>query len=87
MFSDILTPLTAAGIEWDVVRGKGPQVYTDLNTKEAVEALRPFDPDALPFMRPIINTLADACENKCTLLGESMLMSRKLIPINGSRSR
>ena len=69
MFSDILTPLTSMGIEWDVVRGKGPQVYTKLDSEEAIDALKPFDPSALPFMEPIISTLAEACAEKCTLLG------------------
>ena len=39
MFSDILTPLTAIGVEWDVVKGKGPQVTTDLSTKAGIDAL------------------------------------------------
>merc|ERR1719510_921799 len=30
MFSDILTPLPAMGIEFDVIRGKGPIVLGDL---------------------------------------------------------
>ena len=38
-FSDILTPLTAIGIEWDVVKGKGPVVNTKIKSMEDVDKL------------------------------------------------
>jgi len=71
MFSDILTPLSAIGIEWDVVKGKGPQVYTDVTTEEGIESLTELgDVDKkLPFLRETISKLREHTEGKCTLLG------------------
>lgn len=39
MFSDILTPLPALGIEFDVIKGKGPVISNSPRTKEAVDAM------------------------------------------------
>lgn len=40
MFSDILTPLPALGIEFDVVKGKGPIIPVPIRSLEQVKALR-----------------------------------------------
>ena len=58
-FSDILTPLPALGIEFDVVKGRGPVIGTPVRTMEAVRALKPLDdPEAsLPFIRTILSSL------------------------------
>lgn len=46
MFSDILTPLPALGIEFDVVKGKGP-VVTPVRTMDDVKAMKQLDdPDS-----------------------------------------
>jgi len=47
------------GIEFDVVKGKGPVIGTPVRTLEAVKALRPLDdPEAsLPFIRTILCSL------------------------------
>jgi hypothetical protein len=59
MFSDILTPLPSMGIEFDVIKGKGPQIPTPIRSMEQVKQLKPIaDPDSTtPFLRPIIETL------------------------------
>ena len=71
MFSDILTPLPALGIEFDVVKGSGPIIGTPLRTMDDVLALKPLeDPDSdLPFIRTILGDLREATEGKTTLLG------------------
>lgn len=71
MFSDILTPLPALGIEFDVVKGKGPVIAAPLRSRDAVAALRPLgDPDAsLPFIRPILSTLRQEVGTASTVLG------------------
>ena len=71
MFSDILTPLTALGVDWDVVKGKGPQVYTDLSTPEGVDGLDELGDvdEKLPFLRETLETLRKHTEGKATLLG------------------
>ncbi len=45
-FSDILTPLPAMGVEFDVVKGKGPIISTPLRTWDQVRACRPMCPRA-----------------------------------------
>ena len=71
MFSDILTPLPALGVEFDVVKGKGPVIGVPLRSMEQVRALTPLeDPDAkLPFLREILGTLRSETEGKTSLLG------------------
>jgi len=71
MFSDILTPLPAIGVDFDVVRGKGPVIPSPLRTAADVAALKPFeDPDAdLPFIRTILGDLRKETEGRSTLLG------------------
>jgi len=62
MFSDILTPLPTLGIDFDVVRGKGPQIYTEVRTEEDVAKMGdPSEIDfdvKLPFIREILGTLS-----------------------------
>jgi len=71
MFSDILTPLPALGVEFDVVKGTGPIIAEPLRTMEQVRALTPLeDPDAkLPFLRSILGSLREETEGRSTLLG------------------
>ena len=59
MFSDILTPLPAMGIEFDVIRGKGPVISSPLRTMADVAALTPLeDPlSKLPFINTILGDL------------------------------
>ncbi len=72
MFSDILTPLPTLGIEFDVVRGKGPQIYTEVRTEEDVAKME--DPEqvdfdkTLPFIREILTTLSKEAEEANTSL-------------------
>ena len=58
MFSDILTPLPTLGIEFDVVKGVGPVISTEIRTEEDVNKLHNvedvnFD-ETLPFIREIL---------------------------------
>ena len=71
MFSDILTPLPALGVDFDVVKGTGPIISEPLRTMEQVKALTPLeDPDAkLPFLREILGSLRKEAEGQTTLLG------------------
>jgi len=71
MFSDILTPLPAIGVEFDVVRGSGPVIPQPLRTAADVAALIEFDdPDSkLPFIRKILGNLKEETEGRSTLLG------------------
>jgi len=70
-FSDILTPLPAIGVEFDVIRGKGPRIMNPLRTMDDFKALVPMeDVDAkCPFLKPILSTLRTEIGNDATLLG------------------
>jgi len=71
MFSDILTPLPALGVDFDVVRGTGPVIPSPLRTMADVSALTPLeDPDSkLPFIRTTLSNLRAETEGRSTLLG------------------
>jgi len=71
MFSDILTPLPALGVEFDVVRGSGPVISSPLRTMADIAAMTPLeDPDSkLPFIREILGNLRKETEGRSTLLG------------------
>mmetsp|Transcript_18960 Transcript_18960/g.39967 ORF Transcript_18960/g.39967 Transcript_18960/m.39967 type:complete len:410 (+) Transcript_18960:175-1404(+) len=72
MFSDILTPLPTLGIEFDVVRGIGPVISTEVRSEEDVAKLNDaegVDFDAtLPFIREILGTLSKEAEEANTSL-------------------
>merc|ERR1712232_316091 len=72
MFSDILTPLPTLGIEFDVVKGTGPVISTEIQTEEDVKNLLnenevDFD-ETLPFIRDILGTLSKEAEERNTSL-------------------
>ena len=74
MFSDILTILPALGIEFDVVKGKGPQIE---DTPRTAERVAKFESDAkkfnptqqLPFVAQTLKNLRKETEGKTTLVG------------------
>ena len=67
-FSDILTPLPALGIEFDIIKGKGPLISTKIENMNDVNKLTPLgDCDSkLPFIRPILETLRKETTGKST---------------------
>ena len=72
MFSDILTPLPTLGIEFDVIKGIGPVISTDVRNDEDVAKLGDvadvdFD-KTLPFIREILGTLSKEAEEANTSL-------------------
>jgi len=71
-FSDILTPLPALGIEFDVIKGKGPAIATPVRSMEQVQKLHPMaDPASrLPFIETTLSTLRKEIDGTgTTLLG------------------
>eukprot|EP00929_Paragymnodinium_shiwhaense_P112997 TRINITY_DN81268_c0_g1_i1.p1 TRINITY_DN81268_c0_g1~~TRINITY_DN81268_c0_g1_i1.p1 ORF type:complete len:468 (-),score=90.70 TRINITY_DN81268_c0_g1_i1:373-1776(-) len=78
-FSDILTPLPALGIEFDVVRGRGPIVLGDLARmlKDRLTGPNAIREIATPedfagshgFIREILRSLRSETDGKCSLLG------------------
>ena len=71
-FSDILTPLPALGIEFDMVKGKGPVIGDPVRSMERVKTLKPMeDPSrSLPFIQTILSSLRKELDgSEATLLG------------------
>ena len=74
MFSDILTPLPALGVDFDVVKGKGPLITDTLGDAKRiaafVEACGGFDPkEQLPFVGETLRNLRKETEGKTSLVG------------------
>eukprot|EP00879_Flechtneria_rotunda_P006574 GHRR01006907.1.p1 GENE.GHRR01006907.1~~GHRR01006907.1.p1 ORF type:complete len:401 (+),score=137.30 GHRR01006907.1:984-2186(+) len=70
-FSDILTPLPALGIEFDVIKGKGPRIQTPIRSMEQVQSLNKLDDplSSLPFVHDILSSLRQEVDGQATLLG------------------
>jgi uroporphyrinogen decarboxylase len=58
LFSDIVVPLRAVGIDVDIRAGIGPVVNTPVRTGADVRRLRPLGPDDVPYVTEAIRTLA-----------------------------
>ena len=71
MFSDILTPLPAMGIEFDMVKGKGPVIGNPVRGMDEVDKMKPLDdPDAsLPFIREILSSLRKEVGGEAAVFG------------------
>ena len=71
MFSDILTPLPAMGVDFTIVEGKGPKIINPVREKKDVDAIRPLqDVDSqVPFLGPILKSLRKETEGKTSLIG------------------
>ncbi|EFJ50429.1 uroporphyrinogen decarboxylase chloroplast precursor [Volvox carteri f. nagariensis] len=71
-FSDILTPLPGMGIEFDMVKGKGPVIANPVRSAEHLRQLVPLSDPAsrLPFIQKILSTLRQEADSEgVTLLG------------------
>lgn len=71
LFSDILTPLPALGVDFTIIEGKGPKISQPIRSLDQVQKLSKLvDIDKqLPFIRPILNTLRDETKGKTSLIG------------------
>ena len=50
IFSDIVVPLKAIGVDLDIVAGVGPVLATPITTSRDVEQLRPLEPEDVEFL-------------------------------------
>lgn len=70
LFSDILTPLPAMGINFDIVESKGPIIDPPIRTQSQIDKIHPMDPEkSLPFIREILQILRKEVKNEATVLG------------------
>ncbi len=59
-FSDIVVPLRLAGVDVDIVPGRGPVLGAPIRSAADVAALRPLDPDALaPITEGVARAVAE----------------------------
>jgi uroporphyrinogen decarboxylase len=59
LFSDIMLPLKAVGVDVDIVPGVGPVVAKPVTTMADVDAIRPMEPDDVPFVTEAVGALTD----------------------------
>jgi len=68
-FSDILTPLPVLGIDFDVVKGKGPVITTKIRTEDDVKNLPSYSFDEkVPFIKETMSRLRSEAEEANTSL-------------------
>ena len=70
LFSDILTPLPAIGIDFDIIESKGPIIDPPIRTQSQIDKLHPIEPEeSLPFIRKILQTLKREVRDEAAVLG------------------
>ncbi|KAM0908412.1 hypothetical protein ACQ4PT_015476 [Festuca glaucescens] len=69
LFSDILTPLPAIGVPFDISESKGPVIQSPVRTEEQVRELVPIDLDKLQFVGESLKILRNEIDGKAALLG------------------
>ncbi len=57
LYSDIMVPLLAAGVDLDIVPGTGPVIAKPIRRRADVEALRPLDADQIPYVSEAVRLL------------------------------
>jgi uroporphyrinogen decarboxylase len=57
LFSDIVVPLKAIGVDLDIKPGVGPVVAEPIRAPEQVAAIRPLTPDDVPYVTEAVRTL------------------------------
>jgi uroporphyrinogen decarboxylase len=69
LFSDILTPLPAIGIPFEIDDYKGPILDQPVRDMKAVEAMHDLDLDMLPFVGEALSILRDEVGDTAAVLG------------------
>ena len=59
LFSDIVLPLRAVGIDLDIVPGVGPVIASPLRTAADVERIEPLTPDRVEYVSTSVGQLVD----------------------------
>jgi uroporphyrinogen decarboxylase len=63
LFSDIVVPLRAAGIDLDIVADVGPVIAHPIRTEADIDAMKPLDPQAIQPVCGAVSLLVDALGN------------------------
>lgn len=60
LFSDIVVPLRAAGVDLDIVADVGPVIADPIRTAADIEAMKPLDPESISPILSAVSLLVDA---------------------------
>lgn len=69
LFSDILTPLPAFGIPFDIEEVKGPVIETPIRSEDGLRALHPIEFEKLQFVGDSLRILRQEVGDKAAILG------------------
>ncbi|BAB21078.1 putative uroporphyrinogen decarboxylase [Oryza sativa Japonica Group] len=69
LFSDILTPLPAIGVPFDISDSKGPVIQSPVRSEEQVRELTPIDFEKLRFVGESLKILRTEIDGQAALLG------------------
>ncbi|KAK3016976.1 hypothetical protein RJ639_005341 [Escallonia herrerae] len=69
IFSDILTPLPAFGVPFDIEDVRGPVIHSPLRTEEHLKALHPIDLEKLQFVGESLRILRQEVGDRAAVLG------------------
>ena len=64
LFSDIVVPLRAVGIDVDIKAGIGPVVEPPVRTSADLERLRPLNPDDVPYVTEAVRALVTELDER-----------------------
>ena len=64
LFSDIVVPLRAVGIDVDIKAGIGPVVETPVRTSADLGRLRPLNPDDVPYVTEAVRALVTELDER-----------------------
>ncbi|XLU42430.1 hypothetical protein S245_037244, partial [Arachis hypogaea] len=69
IFSDILTPLPAFGVEFDIEDVRGPVIQSPIRSEEGLKALHPIDLEKLSFVGDSLKILRKEVGGDASVLG------------------
>lgn len=69
IFSDILTPLPAFGVPFDIEEVKGPMIHTPIRSEEGLKTLHPIDLEKLQFVGDSLRILRKQVGQQAAVLG------------------
>ncbi|GAB2210854.1 hypothetical protein Droror1_Dr00016142 [Drosera rotundifolia] len=69
IFSDILTPLPAFGVPFDIEEVRGPVIHAPIRTEDGLKALHPIDLEKLNFVGESLGILREEVGKDAAVLG------------------
>ena len=66
LYSDIMLPLKAAGVDLDIVSGHGPVIARPIRRSEDLEQLQPLDPDHLWYVTEAVRRIQPYAVDVCS---------------------